>query len=201
MLLDCQSLHVMTKQTSPAYKGNRPLSSSRINRSGLARGTTAPLFKLPLLAGGEVGLDAYRGRRVLLVFTDPKCRPCRELMPELVSLHKRTPDIEILLISRGNIEAVRSEFAEQPVPFPVTVQKSWEISRRYAMFATPIAYLIDEAGKIAGDIAVGPEPILILLAGAQILTLVKSVKQLKDALIKKSKATQPPGAKRKQAAS
>ncbi len=193
-------LLVMSKETSRAHKGNRPLSASRINRSGLTRGTPAPLFKLPLLAGGEVSLDAYRGRRVLLVFTDPKCRPCRELMPELVSLHKRTPDIEILVISRGNIEGVRSEFVERPVPFPVAVQKSWEISRRYAMFATPIAYLIDEAGKIAGDIAVGPEPILILLAGAQILTLVKLVKQLKDALIKRAKATQPPRAKWKRVA-
>jgi len=26
------------------------------------------------------------------------------------------------------------------------LQQQWEISRRYAMFAAPIAYLIDEAG-------------------------------------------------------
>ena len=33
------------------------------------------------------------------------------------------------------------------------------------MFATPIAYLIDEAGIIANDVAVGPDAILALLAG------------------------------------
>lgn len=136
----------------------------------------------------------------MIVFSDPKCKPCHALMPELIALHKRTPDIEILIISRGNIDAVRAEFEERPVPFPVAMQKSWEISRRYAMFATPIAYLIDESGKIAGDIAVGPEPILILLAGAQILSLVKSVKQLKDALVKRANAIQPHRAKRKRAA-
>ena len=86
------------------------------------------------------------------------------------------------------------------VAFPVAVQKSWEISRRYAMFATPIAYLIDESGKVAADVAVGPEPILILLAGAQILALVKSVKALKDSLIKKNKAGQPRPPKRDKAA-
>jgi hypothetical protein len=43
----------------------------------------------------------------------------------------------------------------------------WEISRRYAMFATPIAYLIDEAGIIARDVAVGVEPILALMAKAK----------------------------------
>src|ERR1700733_9572171 len=163
----------MAKEPVPAYKGNRPLSASRLNRSGLPRGTPAPLFKLPSLKGGEIALDTYRGRRVMVVFSDPKCKPCHALMPELVALHKRTPDIEVLIISRGNLETVRAEFEQRPVPFPVAVQKSWEISRRYAMFATPIAYLIDESGKIAGDIAIGSEPILILLAGAQILALVK----------------------------
>jgi hypothetical protein len=32
------------------------------------------------------------------------------------------------------------------------------------MFATPVAYLIDEAGIIAQDVAVGLEPILKLMA-------------------------------------
>jgi hypothetical protein len=82
----------------------------------------------------------------------------------------------------------------------VAVQKSWEISRRYAMFATPIAYLIDESGAIASEVAIGPEPILILLASAQILTLVKSIKMLKDSLAHRNKATRPPRATRKQAA-
>jgi hypothetical protein len=34
------------------------------------------------------------------------------------------------------------------------------------MFATPIAYLIDEAGVIVQDAAVGVEPILRLMEGA-----------------------------------
>ena len=178
------------------------MSASRINRNGLARGTVAPSFTLPLLSGGEVQLEAYRRKRVMIVFTDPNCKPCHALMPELIELHERTPDVEILLISRGKIDGVRAEFSKRPVPFPVAVQKSWEVSRRYAMFATPIAYLIDEAGKIAGDIAVGPEPILVLLAGAQILTLVKSVKQYKDRMLRQlgaTKAAEAPSIQRKRA--
>src|SRR5271165_4358480 len=87
---------IMKKETAREPKGNRPLSESRINRSGLSQGTTAPVFKLPSIDGGEVSLETYRGRRLLLVFSDPKCGPCRALMPELAALHKRTPDIEIL---------------------------------------------------------------------------------------------------------
>jgi peroxiredoxin len=168
------------KKTSRAFKGNRPLADSRINRSGLSRGAVAPPFRLPTPAGGEVALEAYRGRRLLLVFSDPKCGPCRELMPELEALHQRTPDIEVLVISRGNVEAVKAEFAEHPASFPVAVQKRWEISRRYAMFATPVGYLIDEAGVIASDVSSGAEAILVLLASAQILALLKSVKKLQN---------------------
>jgi hypothetical protein len=46
--------------------------------------------------------------------------------------------------------------------FPIVLQQQWEISRRYAMFSTPIAYLIDEAGVVSRDVAVGVEPILAL---------------------------------------
>ena len=45
----------------------------------------------------------------------------------------------------------------------IVLQQQWEISRLYAMFATPIAYLIDESGLITQDVAVGVEPILALL--------------------------------------
>jgi hypothetical protein len=44
------------------------------------------------------------------------------------------------------------------------LQQHWEISRRYAMFATPVAYLIDVRGVIANDVAVGVAPILALLS-------------------------------------
>jgi peroxiredoxin len=189
----------MANEKPRVYQGNRPLSASRINRSGLKQGTIAPNFTLPLMDGGQISLDDYRGRRVMIVFSDPKCKPCHALIPDLIKLHRRTPDIDILIISRGNIDAVRAEFQARPVPFPVAVQKSWEISRRYAMFATPIAYVIDEAGKIAGDVAGGPEPILILLASAQIFTLVKTIKEQRDSLLRQIKVAR--AAARKEASS
>jgi hypothetical protein len=46
------------------------------------------------------------------------------------------------------------------------LQRHWEISLLYGMFATPIAYLIDEQGVLATDVVVGVEPIRDLLATA-----------------------------------
>jgi len=65
--------------------GERPLSQSRIERNGLKAGTIAPAFRLPDLRAGTVALEDYRGRRVLLVFSDPHCGPCEELAPHLSS--------------------------------------------------------------------------------------------------------------------
>jgi hypothetical protein len=47
---------------------------------------------------------------------------------------------------------------------PIALQQQWEISRRYAMFATPIAYLIDEQGIIVEDVAVGTESVQELIS-------------------------------------
>jgi hypothetical protein len=68
------------------------------------------------------------------------------------------------MVSRGDEAAVRAKAAQHGMSFPIVLQRQWEISREYAMFATPVAYLIDEKGVIASDVAVGEESILALLA-------------------------------------
>ena len=70
------------------------------------------------------------------------------------------------MIGRGEPKENRAKAKAHKLTFPVVLQHQWKISRRYAMFATPIAYLIDEAGVIAHDVAVGAEGILILAEGA-----------------------------------
>jgi len=146
---------------------NRSLGRSRIKRDGLKAGTSAPSFCLPRLDGrGDLSLEELRGRRVLLVFSDPQCEPCNQLAPRLEELHREIPEVAILMISRRDVAENRSKVKEHSLTFPVVLQVHWEISRSYGMFATPIAYLIDEAGVIVQDAAVGVEPILRLMEGA-----------------------------------
>ncbi len=75
----------------------------------------------------------------------------------------------MLLISRGEAEANRQKAEQLGLTLPVVLQRSWEISRSYAMFAMPSAYLVDEHGFIGADVATGVEPILALAAGAPVL--------------------------------
>jgi peroxiredoxin len=158
-------------ETSPeqrngsAHKGKRPdpsLARSKLNRSGLKAGTIAPEFSLPGLSGGEIALADFRGRRVLLVFSDPNCGPCDQLAPLLQELHEEQSDLQVLVISRRDAEATAAKAEALGLTFPIVIQRQWEISKQYGMFATPIAYLIDEQGIIEHDVAVGVEPILAL---------------------------------------
>jgi peroxiredoxin len=176
---------------------NRSLARSKIKRDGLKAGAMAPDFRLPRLDGrGELTLSELRGRRVLLVFSSPGCGPCNMLAPALEKLHRsnRRPAadslssnggegkgeeaefVQIVLISKGEPKENRAKVKEHGLTFPVVLQQHWEISRLYAMFATPVAYLIDESGVITHDVAVGVDQILALF-GARMEVAAQSANE------------------------
>jgi len=144
---------------------DRSLTRSKLKRDGLKAGTPAPDFRLPRLDGrGDLSLDELRGRQVLLVFSSPHCGPCNTLAPKLQKFHRKHPDVAVVMISRGEPAENQAKVEEHRVTFPVVLQQQWEISREYAMFATPVAYSIDQAGVIANDVAVGVDAIRELMA-------------------------------------
>lgn len=142
----------------------RPLSESKLVRDGLPAGTPAPAFRLPRLDGGEVSLDDYAGHRLLLVFSDPDCGPCSAVLPELDDLPDRIPNLAVLVISRRDREANVAKVAELGLTVPVVLQRSWEVSRDYGVFATPVAYVVDDRGVLASGPAVGAQAIRDLAA-------------------------------------
>ena len=91
------------------------------------------------------------------------------LAPQLEKFHRDHPEISVLMISKGEPKENRAKVKEHGLTFPIVLQHQWEISRRYAMFATPVAYLIDEAGVIIQDAAVGTDAILSVLARVETL--------------------------------
>jgi peroxiredoxin len=140
---------------------SRSLENSKIKRDGLEAGERAPEFTLPRVDEGELSLKQYLGQKVLLVFSDPACGPCQQLAPKLENLHRKG-DVQVLMISRGDAETNRQKVAEHGLTFPVVLQRHWEISRDYGVFATPVGYLINEKGLLATSVAMGAEAILNL---------------------------------------
>jgi len=142
------------------------LTESRIERNGLHAGADAPLFELPGLDGQTVSLRAYRGRRVLLVFSDPRCGPCEQLAPHLVRLQMEhaTNGLSVVMIGRGDARENREKARQYGFKFPVALQRRWEVSKQYGIFATPVAFLIHEDGVIARDVGKGVNEILALVS-------------------------------------
>jgi peroxiredoxin len=144
--------------------GARPLSESRIERDGLKAGSPAPIFRLPDLGGRTVSLDDYRGRRVLLVFSDPHCGPCDAVAPQLAKLHRehRNNGLDFVMIGRGNAAENLRKVEQFGIQFPVVLQDKWKLSKEYGIFATPVAFLVGGDGVILKDVAVGSDAITAL---------------------------------------
>jgi peroxiredoxin len=138
---------------------------SILKRDGLPAGTPAPDFVLPDLQGKQNRLADFRNRKVLLVFSDPKCGPCEALTDDLVKLEAdhASNNLQVVMISRGDTAENKEKAIRHRINFPVLLQSHWEVSRDYAMFATPVGYLIDEQGVIAKDVAIGKSAILSLV--------------------------------------
>ena len=120
---------------------------SRLGRRGLKRGTKAPDITLPCIEGGEIALASFAGRQVLLVFTQARCGPCARIAPELNRLH-REGEVVVLVVNNGDLESAQEWAREVGARFPVLAQAQLSISRRYEVFATPFAFLINAQGII-----------------------------------------------------
>src|SRR5215471_14577792 len=95
---------------------------SRVGRNGLPPGKKAPDFTLPSVAGTEVALSSFAGRKVLLVFVQPGCGPCRQITPELNRLQGKG-DLQVLVVSTGDDDANRKWAEEVQARFPVVRQE------------------------------------------------------------------------------
>ena len=125
-----------------------PITPTRLGRGGLKPGRKAPDFTLSAVAGGDVSLHDFAGRRVFLVFTQSGCKPCHRILPELNKLH-RGGELQVLVVNNGEPEATRQWASEAGVCFPMLVQQQFSVSKRFEVYATPFAFLIDERGVIA----------------------------------------------------
>ena len=71
---------------------------------GLPVGSEAPAFELADLAGGRKSLAGFRGKSVLLIFFNPDCGFCREMLPKLVAVGFQ-PAVEGGILPPGTLPA------------------------------------------------------------------------------------------------
>jgi thiol-disulfide isomerase/thioredoxin len=127
-------------------------------------GQSAPPVRGNDLDGRNVDLADFRGSRTLILFWNPGCGFCQQMLDDLKAWEASKPANapELLIVSAGDVEANRALGLRSPV----LLDHSSSIGLAFGANGTPMAVLVDEQGAIASDLAVGAPDVLALANGA-----------------------------------
>ncbi len=118
--------------------------------SGCTSSPTAPDFVAQDLAGQAVRLSSQRGKVVFLNLWATWCPPCRSEMPAMAALAKQmgAQDFVVLAVSEDDSpEQVKRFVDEMKLDFPVLVDPTGEVGRRYGITGYPETFIIDRDGR------------------------------------------------------
>jgi thiol-disulfide isomerase/thioredoxin len=132
----------------------------------LRPGAMAPAIDLGDLAGAKWSLESpvAAGRPLLLVFGDPDCGACLELMPRIAGWQQRlASECAVALVSGGSA-ADNAALADQFGLRTVLTDQERVTATAYGVTATPTAVLVDDRRRIAASPALGEREISELVA-------------------------------------
>jgi thiol-disulfide isomerase/thioredoxin/uncharacterized membrane protein YphA (DoxX/SURF4 family) len=126
-------------------------------------GEPAPEVNLADLQGTTVELEDFRGQETLVLFWNPGCGFCQQMLPEIKQWEENRPEgaPNLLFVSAGTEEANR----DMKLSSPVLLDQNFATGRAFGASGTPSAVLVDAEGRIASEVAVGA-PAVLDLAGA-----------------------------------
>jgi peroxiredoxin len=127
-------------------------------------GQPALALHLPDLHGKPIALTAFRGRPTLLLFWNPGCGFCAQMLADLKAWEAHPPPgaPQLLVVSTGTAEANHA----MGLRSPVVLDEAFTAGRAFGATGTPSAVLIDAQGHIASTVAVGAQAVLTLAAGS-----------------------------------
>jgi thiol-disulfide isomerase/thioredoxin len=144
----------------PEANGN----AQQAERRGPKVGEPAPEVRLTDLKGNEVSLqEDFRGKEALVLFWNPGCGFCEQMLPDLKEWESNAPEgaPRLVVVSAGSEEANR----EMGLTAPVLLDQQFAVGSAFGASGTPSAVLVDAEGKVASEVAVGA-PAVMELAGA-----------------------------------
>jgi thiol-disulfide isomerase/thioredoxin len=123
-------------------------------------GEEAPEVRLKDLEDNEVSLREFRGEDTLLLFWNPGCGFCQQMLPDLKELEENPPEgtPKLLVVSAGAEEANR----QMGLASWVVLDRQFAVGRTFGASGTPSGVLVDAGGKVASEVAVGAQAVLEL---------------------------------------
>ena len=113
-------------------------------------GRPAPDFELIGPDGKPGKLSDYRGKAVVLNFWATWCTPCKIEMPHLARSHTAFQDkLTVLAVSSEEQQAtVQAFLGQNPLPFPILLDQTGDVSRQYRVRGLPTTFFIGPDGMV-----------------------------------------------------
>jgi thiol-disulfide isomerase/thioredoxin len=130
------------------------------------KGERAPGFSLLDLSGSTHTIDSliHPERPLLLIFAEPRCGPCYELLPDIAGWQRLYGDrLTVALISTGEVATNRAMTAEFGIE-RVLLQRDMELVHAYNLKQAPAGVLVRGDGRIAAGPRYGSTAIRELVA-------------------------------------
>jgi thiol-disulfide isomerase/thioredoxin len=130
----------------------------------LVDGKQAPVFSVKDTDGKVFDFSAERDKRAhVLVFWSLFCEPCREEMPvieKLANEYRAAGNVEILTVNMDGapfLDGIKGFIRQYKYSFRVLLDEldekgeTFAVADPYQVAGTPVLYLVNPAGKIAGS--------------------------------------------------
>src|ERR1017187_4376612 len=121
-------------------------------------GRPMPDFNLPADGGGNVHLDDYRGKILVLNFWATWCPPCIEELPSLEQFNRKyaSRGVMVVAVSVDDDDKAYKDFvAQHQLTFRLVRDPDKRTSINYGTFKYPETYIADRNGNLLRKI-VGP---------------------------------------------
>jgi hypothetical protein len=141
---------------SPITSGTDPIHSlvaEALRPPPLAKGELAPELALPDLNGKAIELGGLGGRRHLLLFWNPDCGFCQQMLDDIKAWERHPPNGSplLLVVSSGATQVNRV----QGFLAPTVLDRNFHVGQLFGATGTPSALLLDEECRVASGVRVG----------------------------------------------
>ncbi len=138
------------------------------------KGFLAPDFRLADPKGKYYSLSALRGQAVLVNLWATWCPPCQAEMPAIEKYYEQYRGQGLVVLG---VNATAQDYPLNIVPFtqeyglsfPILLDESGEVARKYELRSLPSSYFINRDGSIAEVVIGGP------MSGALIQTYIEEI--------------------------
>lgn len=114
---------------------------------GLPIGGRAPPWSITTPEGDTVTAASISGRRHLLVFADPDCRACDDLVPEVARASADGALPPAVIVGRGDRAAIPASWRASTVG----VEHDRDVSEAFRVDVSPYVFVVDGDGAIVNS--------------------------------------------------